>query len=427
MKYLGSKGRIIVGAFIAILVLGVDSALGVTTISNTIISGVTAFISSAADPADAGVLRLGNTETICWEASPAGTDVCVQADANEDLLLDSAWNNVNLNSNPLTNAVLGGSLNANGQTITALASLASNAGDPADAGVIRLGNAEQECWEASPAGTDQCIGNNTTEDFVWDTNWNNININSNPITNAVLGGSLNANGQTITSLASWASSGADPADAGIGRLANAEQICWEASPAGTDSCLTYDSSETLQSSFAGTFYDIPIVLDRNMAQTDVVSSTTETTVYSFSVPANIMDANRCLNLRLMGDVLSNVAITDTITWRLKFGGTTVYQDTIDHAAISASRHPVYVDWMHCNDDATNAQLGHGIITEGTAAGATTGIGDVETDEQEITATFQTAAGSIDTTLAQTIAVTITWDVSSASDSFQKEMAVLVLY
>lgn len=85
-----SRGRVIIGiALIAILVIGIDSALGVTTITNTVISGVTAFISSAADPADAGVLRSGNAEGICWEASPTGTDVCMQVDSNENFLFDS--------------------------------------------------------------------------------------------------------------------------------------------------------------------------------------------------------------------------------------------------------------------------------------------------------------------------------------------------
>lgn len=47
---------------------------------------------------------------------------------------------------------------------------------------------------------------------------------------------------------SFISDAADPADAGVVRAANAEQICWEASPAGTDVCWTVDSSERMNSS-----------------------------------------------------------------------------------------------------------------------------------------------------------------------------------
>lgn len=52
-----------------------------------------------------------------------------------------------------------------------------------------------------------------------------------------------ANWPTSDASETLISAAADPADAGVGRLANAESICWEASPAGTDVCLTVDTSE----------------------------------------------------------------------------------------------------------------------------------------------------------------------------------------
>jgi hypothetical protein len=48
------------------------------------------FRSTAADPADAGVLRLANNESLCWESSPTGTDVCLQVNSGEQLLLSPA-------------------------------------------------------------------------------------------------------------------------------------------------------------------------------------------------------------------------------------------------------------------------------------------------------------------------------------------------
>ncbi len=35
--------------------------------------------------------------------------------------------------------------------------------------------------------------------------------------------------------------GADPADTGVVRLSNAEQVCWEANPTGADACLSYST------------------------------------------------------------------------------------------------------------------------------------------------------------------------------------------
>ncbi|MGH9785776.1 MAG: hypothetical protein ACRD88_16510, partial [Terriglobia bacterium] len=43
--------------------------------------------SMAGDAADAGVLRLGNGEMVAWEASPAGTDVTITADATEHVVM----------------------------------------------------------------------------------------------------------------------------------------------------------------------------------------------------------------------------------------------------------------------------------------------------------------------------------------------------
>jgi hypothetical protein len=51
------------------------------------LKATTAFISSAADPADAGLVRLANAEQVCWEAAPAGGDICIDTDSGEILNL----------------------------------------------------------------------------------------------------------------------------------------------------------------------------------------------------------------------------------------------------------------------------------------------------------------------------------------------------
>lgn len=56
--------------------LGVATATSVT--SQT-------FISTAADPADTGPIRLGNGDLIAWEANPSGTDLTLTVDANNVL------------------------------------------------------------------------------------------------------------------------------------------------------------------------------------------------------------------------------------------------------------------------------------------------------------------------------------------------------
>ncbi len=47
------------------------------------------FKSTAADPADAGAIRLGNAELIEWEASPAGTDVTLTVNSSEQFVFSN--------------------------------------------------------------------------------------------------------------------------------------------------------------------------------------------------------------------------------------------------------------------------------------------------------------------------------------------------
>src|SRR3990167_24920 len=58
--------------------LDLDAAVSLAT---SITSPI--FFSNNADPADAGIIRLGNTEGIAWEAAPTGTDVTLTLDASE--------------------------------------------------------------------------------------------------------------------------------------------------------------------------------------------------------------------------------------------------------------------------------------------------------------------------------------------------------
>lgn len=69
---------------ISSLVVGIRADGGLdfgTSMNGTLVAA--GFYTDNADPADTGSARLGNAETICWEASVAGTDVCITADASE--------------------------------------------------------------------------------------------------------------------------------------------------------------------------------------------------------------------------------------------------------------------------------------------------------------------------------------------------------
>lgn len=140
-----------------------------------------------------------------------------------------------------------------GTSPTFTTSITVNGGDPADAGVVRLTNAANIAWEASPAGTDETLTVSSGENFQF----------SGPI-------EVDAS---------------DPADAGAIRLDNAENISWEASPAGTDCDLGATSAEVLTSSC-----NLATTLDLTVTGGDIVLGTSSIFSGGDTAQLNNLDA-----------------------------------------------------------------------------------------------------------------------------------------
>jgi hypothetical protein len=164
--------------------------------------------------------------------------------------------------------------------------------------------------------------------------------------------------------------------------------------------------------------DVVCVMDREATTVDIVSSTTETDIFSFTVPANTLDTSRALRLTCQGDYLNNNATTATLTLRVKFNAVVSYQDAVDASAISATRRPWTLSVVMAANNATNAQTFGGVWLLGTAGGATTGLGDMDTDELESVTPFS-GTGTVDQTAARTFNVTAQLDVNAATFSFRR--------
>ena len=71
------------------------------------------------------------------------------------------------------------------------------------------------------------------------------------------------------------------------------------------------------------------VLDVDLGQTDVVSSTDEETLYSYTIPADTLGATGGFRLAVAGDLLENAA--GTLTIKVKLGATTIFsRGSMDH-------------------------------------------------------------------------------------------------
>lgn len=163
---------------------------------------------------------------------------------------------------------------------------------------------------------------------------------------------------------------------------------------------------------------------QNQVATDVtvVNTTTETSIYSYSVPAATLDTNRLLRLTIFGDILANSG-TPNLTVRVKFGGTTIYADATANFSASATRRPFFFQILLAGDGATNAQVLGGWLFVGAIGTATTGTGDLGVDENQGVAPIANTA-ALDQTSAQTLDVTVQWSAANASVECRAKHAVL---
>jgi hypothetical protein len=268
----------------------------------------TSIASAAANPATAGVLRLGNTETISWRNAANGANITLSVDANDE------WN---FNGTALTTTELGrlagitsdvqtqldaklddfssttdnalvrtdgGSGNAvqdsgiiisDTDAVSGVASLASAAANPASAGTLRLGNTQTLAWRNAANSADVTLSVDGSDEW---------NFNGTALTTTELGylagttsavqtqldvklddvgtandneiPRFNTNGQAlqnsgvtisdtddIAGATSLASAAANPATAGAVRLGNTETLSWRNAANNANITLSIDSSD----------------------------------------------------------------------------------------------------------------------------------------------------------------------------------------
>ena len=121
-----------------------------------------------------------------------------------------------------------------------------------------------------------------------------------------------------------------------------------------DQVLTADSGETtgLKWATSGTG---KVYCDG--ATVNVTNTSTETTIYSFTLPGNSLSTNNALAGRIyLIDIGNSSGSTRTLTYRLKYGATTLA--TITHDSTNGTNKDGYLDFEIFANAATNAQRAH---------------------------------------------------------------------
>jgi hypothetical protein len=181
------------------------------------------------------------------------------------------------------------------------------------------------------------------------------------------------------------------------------------------------------------------VYDRAVTAIDVVSSVTETPIYSKAVGAGHMSTDRMLRLSLVGDYLNDTGADRSFIFRVKFGGTTIFSNAADGLLMGpvALRRDFEFRVLIANLGATNAQFSKLSLEVSSAIAATNGVGrTTDTPGTSTNTVLNTrylsvplgASGNhaIDTTAACTLEVTVQHPTSSASLSCRRKFAYLEL-
>ncbi|MGH7825035.1 MAG: hypothetical protein ACREQ7_07640 [Candidatus Binatia bacterium] len=146
------------------------------------------------------------------------------------------------------------------------------------------------------------------------------------------------------------------------------------------------------------------VIDEVTADTTVGNTSAETAVYTFTVPANTLGTNNRLRLLIEGEEKCGNCTEDFFYFRLKFGGTTLFNSTV---APAGGVLPFKAEFLINADGSANSQrgllfyIGNGVSRgQGTAA--------------------------VDSTAAQILQVTVDWTTAGTNKTMTLKHAVLEL-
>ncbi len=169
----------------------------------------------------------------------------------------------------------------------------------------------------------------------------------------------------------------------------------------------------------------PIILDRDMVEAEVVNTATETTVYSYAVPGGTLGTTGVLLLKFAGNWLANSG-NPTLYVRARFGGTVIGVSNFAGSALAndADRAAFTGEVLICANGAANSQRAHLTIWSGGRLTTEVGAPPTTSANGPVHATEHNAL-ALDSTVAQTLAVTAQWSVAHANNSYRFESAVLV--
>jgi len=168
------------------------------------------------------------------------------------------------------------------------------------------------------------------------------------------------------------------------------------------------------------------VLNRLVAEQDIVSSTTETDLLAYSVPAGTLGTDKAVKVVILADHLNNSGSARTFTLKIKYGATTMFSDASCSIPSGATRRPITIEFILFAKNSTTSQGVVAHIRTGHATTPATGLGNFgSTDTTDLaTGTVIGVNAAENSAVAKTLSCTITNSFSASTVSFRRLYAVI---
>jgi hypothetical protein len=160
-----------------------------------------------------------------------------------------------------------------------------------------------------------------------------------------------------------------------------------------------------------------VTIYRKTTDKDIVNTASETDLLNgeITIAAGVMGTDKLMKVFILGDFLNNTGGNVSGTWKVKLGGTVIWEDAHSSVNSSATRRAFRIDLLFGNKGAANVNFLVGaLIGSKVAAAATTGLGDMSAflaDGAGGTAFYEPIASNgntaIDTSAAKLLEVTYT--------------------
>lgn len=162
------------------------------------------------------------------------------------------------------------------------------------------------------------------------------------------------------------------------------------------------------------------VLDSDMSTVTVTNSSAVTTIYTYQVPANLLQTQGAIRVELAGTYVNNSGASRTLDVQVLYGGTVMWSDTSGLIGTSADTYGWRLYVLLAGAGSSSAQKMAGSFGISGSGPATNGYGDFGTNEAVTTNFGGTAAQN--SKLKKAFLVRVKHSLANASLTLVKDFA-----